>query len=142
MLLRLRFAKSFCEQVRLVDSGCPKIQFDTSHLILKDVSQNSQSSRKMLGPGATSISPLEQRQRRPRVAHQRRRSWSTQYLEYILKMLCFFGGLTEIMQLCYSGGGRHARMLLRKPGVCRTLIVVTVASHTLAVVLACCVVWI
>ena len=64
MLLRLRLAKSLCEQVGLV------------------------------------------------VTHQRRRSWSTQCLEYCLQMQGLFGGLIESMQLCLGGGGRNARLLL------------------------------
>ena len=41
---------------------------------------------------------------------------------------------------CLGGGGHHARLLLRRPRDCRTPVVEAVPSHTLAVVLAWCVV--
>ena len=60
MLLRLRLAKSLCEQVGLFVSCGRQILLDASPLILKDFFHNDQSSRKVFGLGATVI-PLHQR---------------------------------------------------------------------------------
>ena len=139
MLLRLRLAQFLCEQVRLIVSGGHKIQLDAWPRLSSWRLSLTRASRvgKCLALGQPSS---HQRQRWLWGTHQRRKSWSTQCLEYCIQMQCLFGGLTESVQLCLGGGGHHARMLLWGRGECRTPIVERVAGHTFAVFLACYVV--
>ena len=62
MLLCLRLAKPFCEQVHLVVICGHKVQLDCPRLVLKNVSHEGQSSSEVFGLGATVI-PLGQSQR-------------------------------------------------------------------------------